>query len=805
MKAVLAIAASDGAVAREFCRALPLDLLESWGESDEAAVRLLLAAICHHGRPFPLGGFADPASWRPDGGLDPLVGISSLVQDALSWFPQAAESGGMADRLPDSPAFAHAFCGLVTLADWLGSNEEFFPYSLPGEPPRIVSARERARAGLRIVGLDSASSRQVLGSEPPGFELIMPHPPNQVQRQCLELDTQSPGSLCIVEAETGSGKTEAALARFLRLYHAGQVDGLYFALPTRTSAVQIYHRVRAVVARAFAGVEPPPAVLAVPGYVGPGGGPGALLPGTSVLSNDEADIALREKSWAAERPKRFLAAWIAVGTIDQLLLSALAVPHAHLRALAALRHLLVVDEVHASDAYMTHILEEVLARHLRAGGHALLMSATLGTAVRRRLLWPGRHGGELPPLDAARRLPFPLVTYRHEANDGVAEFPTPGSGAPKQVTIELLSLASQAEEVARRGLEAASLGARVLVVRNTVKSCMATQQALEELARREESAGSGNRTLLLFRSLQGIVAPHHSRFAREDRRDLDRALEKAFGRNREEALGCGRTAGGIVAVATQTVQQSLDLDADFMLTDLCPMDVLLQRIGRLHRHRREDRPPAFSNPRVVVLTPPERDLSNLIAGDGSAHGQYGLGTVYEDLRVLEATWRLLEQRSRIEIPAMNRELVEETTHPERLMAIAAEGGQAWQRHQQWVLGTAAQGGLFAGLCLLDIAQPFGEAAFPDRELAFRIQTRLGAGDRTAAFPQPQDTVFGHSIQEINVPAHLAHGVPADASAMPVSWEGEGLAFAFGDRCFMYDHLGLRPLEERPFDVEETDA
>ena len=144
------------------------------------------------------------------------------------------------------------------------------------------------------------------------------------------------------------------------------------------------------------------------------------------------------------------------------------------------------------------------------------------------------------------------------------------------------------DAAAERALRAARAGAKVLVVRNTVNHAVATQQALEKLALNGSDLG------LLF-ACQGLPTLHHGRFAADDRRLLDRAVE--------ERLRKDRASGGLIVVGTQTLEQSLDIDADLLITDLCPVDVLLQRIGRLHRHQRHDRPAGYDTPNCVVLTP----------------------------------------------------------------------------------------------------------------------------------------------------------------------------------------------------------
>ena len=226
-------------------------------------------------------------------------------------------------------------------------------------------------------------------------------------------------------------------------------------------------------------------------------------------------------------------------------------------------------------------------------------------------------------------------------------------------------------QVAELALRAARQDAKVLIIRNTVSNAVATQEALEQAA--------GNDPALLF-SVDDVATLHHSRFAPDDRRLLDAKVEERLGRIRD--------SGGLVVVGTQTLEQSLDIDADLLITDLCPVDVLLQRIGRLHRHRRDDRPAGHESPRCVVLTPDTGDLSPLLQGGSNRTGLGPHGYVYEDLRVLEATRRLIRDYPEWRIPEMNRLLVENGTHPDALEAIVEELGEAWKAHALDVEGKA---------------------------------------------------------------------------------------------------------------------
>ncbi|KWT72530.1 CRISPR-associated helicase Cas3, protein [Hyphomicrobium sulfonivorans] len=204
--------------------------------------------------------------------------------------------------------------------------------------------------------------------------------------------------------------------------------------------------------------------------------------------------------------------------------------------------------------------------------------------------------------------------------------------------------------IARLALEAAEQGAKVLVIRNLQHAAVSTAEALFALAPNHPA---------LFRC-EGVPTLHHGRFAREDRELLDAVIGAQ--------MQAERGTAGLVLIGTQTLEQNLDICADFMITDLCPADVLLQRIGRLHRHAKNARPAGFGAPRLVVLSPD--DLAPLLSqpqfGMGGDHGPY------RDLVMLEATRRLVRDNSTWAIPQMNRTLVEQATHPHALEALTCE-------------------------------------------------------------------------------------------------------------------------------------
>jgi CRISPR-associated endonuclease/helicase Cas3 len=284
----------------------------------------------------------------------------------------------------------------------------------------------------------------------------------------------------------------------------------------------------------------------------------------------------------------------------------------------------------------------------------------------------------------------------------------------------------------------------------------------------------------------GVHTPHHARYAPADRKLLDQALEERFSR-----------PGGVVVCATQTVQQSLDIDADLMFTDLCPMDVLLQRIGRLHRHAGRARPPGFETARCVVLTPAERNLSRLLKPSGEARGLHGLGgEIYSDLRIIEATWRRLESGRPFHLPSQNRELVEHAQHPAALASIE-EDGPLWAAHSAHIGGRGAAGRGLAQLNLVDWSCGFGDIDAEAR-LAFprdgaRVPTRLGEMDRLLTLQAPWTTPFGATVTTLKIPAWMTRNQAGELQEGRVSPLPDGRSLIeSGDQQWLYGRWGLEP-------------
>lgn len=707
--------------------------------------RLLCA---HHGRPVPEPG----ESWARDA-FDPAPGYDWKAEERVmgealvAWFPE------IRNHAPPNLTheFAHFYAGLLALADWVGSDRDAFPFVQDFDPYYWATGLEKARRRLQSIGLDPSNVR-LAGAA--AWPLLSDHPaPRPAQRVVANVETSE--RLVILEAETGSGKTEAALWHFARLFEACKVEALYFAVPTRAAARQLQARVNDALKRMFA-APAPEAILAIPGQALAGEARGIRLPEFRTRW-DDTDAACPSR-WASEHATRFLAAQIAVGTVDQVMMAGLEVKHAHLRGTAMSRALVVIDEVHASDAWMTAIQRKLVGAHMSLGGHAMLMSATLGAVARAQ--W---RGEPLPSLAAAEAAPYPAVWTKSGCS------PVPDSRHDQKNVSVQAQAGWSGPDAAIAAMKAARAGARVLVIRNTVDRARETWRACVEAA-----------PDLVF-SLEGVQTLHHSRFAAEDRARLDARVEVV--------LGAGRAPGGMVIVGTQTLEQSLDIDADFLVTDLSPMDVLLQRIGRLHRHAR-DRPKGFEIAATVVLCP-EGGLDPLTREPDNGLGAFGrnasLSGVYLDVPGLAATLAEINSTPLWQIPDMNRRLVEQATHPERLDAVAQENG--WQDYRRRVTGKAIAETQGAELVVLDRAKKF-PCRFPDDEV---IRTRLGEQGVILTLPDGTIGPFGHPVKTLALPVHWSRGLTGDEEAIVEC--DTPLRLRVGGKRFQYGADGLTPVEE----------
>jgi CRISPR-associated endonuclease/helicase Cas3 len=434
----------------------------------------------------------------------------------------------------------------------------------------------------------------------------------------------------VVEAPMGEGKTEAALLLFDALAARG-AEGLYFALPTQATANQILGRVEAYLARSFPGEVH--GLHLVHGGAGISGRYETLkdrafsvrsVGDAARTAGDEGPIA---DAWFA-RSKRALLAPIAVGTVDQALLGVLRSKHHFLRLHGLARKVFVVDEVHAYDTFTAEILARLCVWLRSLGATVVLLSATLSSPQRNRLL--EAYGVEQAP----ERPSYPRVTV---AADGRVRSETFAARRPSvDVAIEWRSEA----ELPRAVVEAVREGGCVAWIVNTVARAQATYVALVELRR------------------HGVLPPDvelsllHARLPFATRLERERLAEEAFG---PPAPKVKRPRAAIL-VGTQVLEQSLDLDFDLVVTDLAPVDLVFQRAGRLQRHDRAPRPALFEGRRCLWIARPER----ADAPDGPSFGTSA--RVYDEA-VLLRSWLELSSRDRVTLPGDIEPLVEAVYAP----------------------------------------------------------------------------------------------------------------------------------------------
>jgi CRISPR-associated endonuclease/helicase Cas3 len=522
-------------------------------------------------------------------GVDPLDALEEL-RDRFARF--ARERTGPHESLGEvtNPALA-TIAGLITLADWVASNVLWFPPTaetadtpialladINGYEEHAAARAERAWQGLHWAEPRVISRRDRLRDLFPFIRT-----PTPVQQAAADLADDFAGpALCVIEDRTGSGKTEAAILMADAFISRGVGRGLFFGLPTRATADQAYARVVA----ALGGVADPDhqvRVELVHGFASLTPAYRQLAPQPELLDiahDEEQPVSSASErviagGWFSQR-KRGLLAPAAVGTVDQAMLAALPSKHFTLRLLGLAGKVVVLDEVHAYDVYMGTIVQRLLEWLASLECPVVLLSATLPISAREELLAAysrGRGKAVRGGDDEATRYPRMTVV----SDDVRRELAVQSSG--RRVTrVELREQDQTA--VATEVIALATAGLEVAVIANTVGRARAWLSAIERLA------PPGLATELL-----------HARFRLVDRAVVEARVLAAYGPHAERP-------GGSIVVATQVLEQSLDLDFDLVVSELAPVDLLMQRAGRSHRHARERSNGAGEGPWLWVVTPP---------------------------------------------------------------------------------------------------------------------------------------------------------------------------------------------------------
>ena len=615
--------------------------IEAWGwhsahPKSRAFLRLWLGvAFGHHGQPVDAAGLTNPSpGYRED-----RQAAWEFTCDVANWLAPGWPEERVADKdwMRRLNHLSWHFAGLAVLSDWLGSDQNTFVYqSVPESLHDYWQHKALPRAKQLVMALGLENSWEVAPFE--GVESFFGFSPSPLQQWAQDLVCEASPQLFILEDVTGAGKTEAAMALTHRILERGLAQGVYFGLPTMATSNAMYGRVADVYRRWFKGGRNPSLVLAH--------GARQLNPvfAQSLVPEQPEDhgYGIGEHTasascnrWFADSKKKALLAGVGVGTVDQALMSVLPFKHQSLRLIGLANKVLVVDEVHACDDYMAGLLEAVLEAHGRHGGSAILLTATLPQSMRSQLIQAYQRGRNLPVDHVLAEPAFPLATYVSDA--GVACYPLQTRpDVVRRVSVKTLDSVNVAAQFVLRQAEA---GQCVCWIRNTVDDAIAVYRALVEQAQDPTK-------VLLF----------HSRYVMADRQAIEEKALQLFGKHSTAAQ-----RAGWILVSTQVVEQSLDLDFDQMVTDLAPIDLLIQRAGRLHRHCRDEMGTPIQGsdqrpgPVLHVLAPPfVRDPDPAWVSSSLP----GTGAVYRDHGRLWLTLSVLLEESAICMPERARHLIE---------------------------------------------------------------------------------------------------------------------------------------------------
>jgi len=590
------------------------DALKTVGVQQPEAIALGRAVAAHHGE-FPTNASLnrEPIGSK-ERGKQPRWDDArwEAIESLRSFFRVEPVASVRLDH-----AYIIRLAGLTAVADWIGSMEAVFSYEPP--QPSIEAywplAMERAVEALGRVGMRpyaATPSRSFQGL----FPAFSPWPLHQaVESLAAALATPS---LILVEAPMGEGKTEAALLLANAAGARLAQEGAYVGLPTKATANQMLRRVRTFLETTRP--DTPSSLVLAHGDSDMVDDFRSLV---AVYDEDGRTGGVRAEEWFLSR-KRTLLAEHAVGTVDQALLGVLRTRHGFVRLYGLAGKTVILDEVHAYDTFTSTILERLVEWLGALGTTVVLLSATLPSTRRRALLAAYRKGtggrSEIE-LDDAQ---YPRLTTVTSTEASSVHF-VPRSDP---VTVEIARIDPDVTKIAEVLVGQLRDGGCAGWICNTVNRA---QAAYEAIARIDPSLPR----LLL-----------HARMLPEDRAEREERLETFLG---PESRGAQRPERHVV-VGTQVLEQSLDVDFDFLVTDLAPMDLLLQRAGRLHRHRdRSNRSAAHPRPRLLIAY-----------GEGAFHSVsiHAVAKVYAEALV-RGTLRALQGRTRFTLPDDIEPLIEE--------------------------------------------------------------------------------------------------------------------------------------------------
>ncbi len=509
------------------------------------------------------------------------------------------------DDLPDLTLEAQIlFSGLLIMADWIASNTAFFPllslddYGNEGAyPPRVDEGWKRA-------AFPEGWHSEIFSMDDEMFQERFEFFPNKIQKQMLKIvnDSDTPG-IFVLEAQMGIGKTEAALGAAEVLAHRKKNGGIFFGLPTQATSNGLFHRlyewgknvseetINAIrLAHSSAEFHEEYHRLTLQGR-------------TYIDEDGQNQEGLEVHPWF-QGNKRALLADFVIGTVDQFLMVSLKRKHFMLRHIGLAGKVVVIDECHAYDSYMNMYLERSLQWMAAYGVSVILLSATLPVERRRMLVecyvkayskyYLGKRKPEITytQSDWKETTGYPLLTWTDGEN--IKQVDIQQDRADKKVKISYVNTMFDMATLLDERLQD---GGCVCIIANTVKVAQEIYTICVKLMK------------------QVRVILYHAQFTMPDRYEKEKLLLEKMGKT---STNIDRYR--LVLIGTQVLEQSLDYDADIMVTQLCPVDLFLQRIGRLHRHKnRASRPSRLNNPECIILRDGDEGYDS---GSKAVYGDY---------------------------------------------------------------------------------------------------------------------------------------------------------------------------------------
>lgn len=496
------------------------------------------------------------------------------------------------EELPDINAQAQMLLsGLLITADWIASNTELFPLISIDDNGEGIDFDERANIALGNLGFTGkwTAGRKTYSDR--DFEDTFGFLPREVQKSMIDIveSTTDPG-LFILEAPMGCGKTEAALSSAELIASKCKKNGLFFGMPTQSTANGIFPRVIN-----WAEKQSEDFYHSVQLQHGNASLNEAFQKIQRGIPEEESDSGIIVHSWFCDKKKSCLADFV-VATVDQLLMLALKRKHVMLLHLGLSEKVVIVDEVHAYDAYINKYLERTLQWLGAYHTPVILLSATL-PSKRRMSLVRAYMNQKTSDETFEKNIAYPLLTW----TDGrkIMQKALPYSAEKKAINISKCKNENLIDIIR----DAVSSGSCVGVIMNTVS--------------RAQSAAK-----LIHDEITQNVLLYHAQFIMPDRAAKEAEILERTGHD-----STPESRQGLVVAGTQVLEQSLDIDFDLLITDICPMDLLLQRIGRLHRHKRK-RPHESEIPVCYVLTDEYEDDNS---GSKSIYGTWLLKETLENI------------------------------------------------------------------------------------------------------------------------------------------------------------------------------